>query len=213
MTYTQRNVSKSATLLNFENRLSERREQWLQRRSLHQLSSSSLNGFTDSSFLESAEDIEIAECLESVIDEARVACETVSVIRVRIDQSQEISSTYGTDCYQHLQNELYQSLFSVLNHAGVAAYLSDGDLLIPDQGGSVEEKARLGERLRRQIEKSSWTADGIVFDITASIALVHMSAANATAPLLLKRSATAILQAVELGANRLEVYGSWFAVA
>lgn len=213
MTHTQRSFSKSATLLSFENRLSERREQWLQKRSHHQLSSSSITGHYETLAIDAVRDQVIADQLQSMIDEAREQGADVSVLRVRIDQAPQIASTFGDETFQLIQNKLQQSLNSFALESGGVEYLPDGDLVFPDLGGSVEEKARLGEKLRRHVEKNTWEVGGILFEITVSVALVHMSSINATGPLLLKRSASALSQAVEMGANRLEVYGSWFAVA
>ena len=216
MIFSQRTISKSSDLLEFESKLSSRREGWRKQQSMHQLSidSKALKNSTTRRKRGSviSDSCEYMGQIEETIEDARLVLADVSVLRFRIDQAEEISTTYGDACLTKLEEMIASTLINQAQ-TGMIGWLEDGDLVYHSSEGTIQDNARLGEKFRQTVNKKVWQVDGILFEVSATFALVQMSSLTATAKDLLKRAETTLMQAQEFGPNRIEVYGSWFAVA
>jgi diguanylate cyclase (GGDEF)-like protein/PAS domain S-box-containing protein len=130
-----------------------------------------------------------------------------ALIFVDVDNFKLVNDTLGHDAGDEMLVTVAGLLKDNLRGTDLLARLGGDEFAALLRDTSIEEAQVIAERLRRAVEESCFTVEGLTFDLSLSIGVVAVGN-QATPALVLSQGDAAMYKAKNHGRNRLAVYDS-----
>lgn len=150
------------------------------------------------------------EILNRTVQEVRESKTPLSVLLMDIDNFKSINDTYGHGAGDSvlkktakiLQNNIRQR--RPLHHTDMAARYGGEEFILMLRGSKLEDAAgKTGERVRREIEKTSFEWEGKKLTVTISIGAATLHPDEEIPDRMVRRADEALYQAKRTGKNRV----------